>query len=57
MLKKEFHPKDPLWTHGHLRIPIRDIKRQKEALSNGSVGYKIVRGPSGFAILYGRIGP
>ena len=57
VLKKEFHPKDPLWTHGHLRIPIRDIKRQKEALSNGSVGYKIVRGPSGFAILYGRIGP
>lgn len=57
VLKKEFRPIDPLWTHGHLRIPIRDIKRQKQALSNGCVGYKIIRGPSGFAILYGRVGP
>ncbi len=56
VLKKEFYPKDPLWTHGHLRIPIRDIKKQKEALSKGNAGYKIVRCPSGFAILYGRVG-
>ena len=57
VLKKEFYPQNPLWTHGHLRIPIRDIKKQKESLANGCVGYKIIRGPSGFAILYGRAGP
>ena len=57
VLKKEFYPKDALWTHGHLRIPIRDLRKHKEALANGNVGYKLVRGPSGFAILYGRVGP
>ncbi len=56
VLKKEFYPENPLWTHGHTRIPIRDIKKQKDALANSCVGYKIVRGPSGFAILYGRVG-
>lgn len=57
VLKKDFYPKDPLWTHGHLRIPIREIKKQQDAISKGNAGYKIVRGPRGFSILYGRVGP
>ena len=57
ILKKEFYPANPLWTRGHLRIPIRDIKKQQEAVSNGNVGYKIIRRPKGFSILYGRVGP
>ena len=56
VLKKEFYPAYPLWTHGHLRIPIREIKKQQEAISKGNVGYKIVRGPRGFMMLYGRVG-
>jgi hypothetical protein len=57
VLKKEFYPAYPLWTHGHLRIPIREIKKQQEAISKGNVGYKIVRNPRGFIMLYGRVGP
>lgn len=57
VLKKEFYPTYPLWTHGHLRIPIREIKKQQEAISKGNVGYKIVRNPRGFIMLYGRVGP
>ena len=57
VLKKEFYPAYPLWTHGHLRIPIREIKKQQEAISRGNAGYKIVRGPRGFIMLYGRVGP
>jgi len=57
VLKKEFYPAFPLWTHGHLRIPIREIKKQQEAISRGNAGYKIVRGPRGFIMLYGRVGP
>lgn len=57
ILKKEFYPVYPLWTHGHLRIPIREIKKQQEAILKGNVGYKIVRGPRGFMMLYGRVGP
>jgi len=57
VLKKEFYPAHPLWTHGHLIIPIRDIKKQQKAISNGNVGYKIIRRSKGFSILYGRVAP
>lgn len=57
VLKKEFYPAHPLWTHGHLIIPLRDIKKQQKAISNGNVGYKIIRRSKGFSILYGRLAP
>lgn len=57
VLKKDFYPAHPLWTRGHSTIPIRDIKKQQNAISNGNVGYKIIRRSMGFSILYGRVAP
>ena len=56
ILKKDFRPTlAPLWTHGHEQIPIRDKKRQLDALANGYAGYRLVRKPSGFHILYAQV--
>lgn len=52
VLKKAFMPKFPLWTHWHLKLPIRDIDAQREALAKGYRGYKIIRKHSGIHILY-----
>jgi hypothetical protein len=46
----------PVWTHGHLVIPISDIARQKEAIADGCVGYKMIRKHRGFSVLYAPIG-
>lgn len=55
VLKKTFRNSHPVWTHGHLQIPIRNIDWQREALKNGNVGYRIIRKPiQGFCILYGK---
>ncbi len=56
VLKKEFYPAYPLRTRKNLKIPIREIEKQMEVISKGYVGYKIIRGPRGFIILYGRVG-
>ncbi len=56
VLKKDFYPKHPVWTHGHLRIPIRKIEEQQQAIAAGNVGYKIIRRLGGFCILYGYLG-
>lgn len=56
VLMKAFRPGlTPLWTHGHLQIPIRDKKRQLDALANGFCGYRLIRKPSGFHILYAKV--
>ena len=56
VLKKEFRPEFPLWTHWHMQIPIRDFERQRRALAAGAVGYKLVRKPSGMHVLYAGAG-
>lgn len=56
VLKKEFRPKFPLWTHWHMQLPIRDFDRQRKALAAGAVGYKLVRKPSGMHVLYAGAG-
>ena len=42
----------PIWTHGHRVIPIIDTKRQIEAITEGCVGYKMIRRTGRFSILY-----
>ncbi len=56
ILKKDFRPSLlPIWTHGHLQIPIRDKAAQMKAIAEGYAGYKLVRKhKSGFHILYAR---
>ncbi|MFR5881518.1 MAG: hypothetical protein ACLUEQ_12315 [Cloacibacillus evryensis] len=56
ILKKDFRSSLlPIWTHGHLQIPIRDKAAQMKAIAEGYAGYKLVRKhKSGFHILYAR---
>lgn len=56
ILKKDFRPSLlPIWTHGHLQIPIRDKSAQMKAIAEGYAGYKLVRKhKSGFHILYAK---
>ena len=56
VLRKEFRPAVPLWTHWHMQIPIRDFELQRRALEAGAVGYKLVRKPSGMHVLYAGAG-
>ena len=53
VLKKNFVSPLSLWTQHNIRIPIRDITKQQEAIARGQVGYRLIRGPKGFSILYG----
>jgi len=46
----------PIWTHGHLVIPISDTKRQTAAIAEGCVGYKLIRKSRGFSVLYAPAG-
>ncbi|MEG1912914.1 MAG: hypothetical protein RRY12_03465 [Cloacibacillus sp.] len=53
VLKKDFRAEQPrLMTHGHLQLSIRDIKNQTKAISDGFYGYKLIRKPRGFHLLY-----
>jgi hypothetical protein len=52
VMRKELSLGVPIWTHGHLVIPISDIARQREAIADGFVGYKMIRKHRGFSILY-----
>ncbi|MEG1642049.1 MAG: hypothetical protein RR272_02945 [Synergistaceae bacterium] len=55
ILRKTFNSQLHLFTHGHLQIPIRDSESQKKALTNGYIGYRIVRKPhSGFNVLFAK---
>jgi hypothetical protein len=33
-------------------IPIRDVKKQQQAMGEGMVGYKLKRMPTGFTVFY-----
>jgi len=52
ILKKNLTRSMPIWTHGHLVVPITDIKKQKAAIAERYVGYKIIRKHRGFSVLY-----
>ncbi|MDR1967024.1 MAG: hypothetical protein LBQ36_09960 [Synergistaceae bacterium] len=52
IMQKKLTRNMPIWTHGHLVIPISDIKNQREALDDGFVGYKMIRKNRGFSVLY-----
>ena len=52
IMRKDLAHNMPLWTHGHLIIPISDAGRQLAALSEGYVGYKLIRKHRGFSVLY-----
>jgi len=56
ILKKTMSRCLPIWTHGHLVIPISDTKRQMEAIAEGFVGYKLIRKSRGFSVLYAPAG-
>ncbi|MCL2684676.1 MAG: hypothetical protein FWE55_05480 [Synergistaceae bacterium] len=56
ILKKPLSRCIPIWTRGHLVIPIRDTKRQTTAIAEGYVGYKLIRRPRGFSVLYAPAG-
>lgn len=42
----------PIWTNWHNTIGIRNFEEQNRVLSEGNVGYKLVRKMAGFAVLY-----
>ncbi|MDR2780199.1 MAG: hypothetical protein LBB28_03655 [Synergistaceae bacterium] len=52
VMRKKLSTGLPIWTHGHLVIPISDIARQQEAIADGCVGYKMIRKHRGFSVLY-----
>ena len=56
ILKKDFSRSVPIWTHGHLVLPVHDTKRQVAALGEGYVGYKLIRKSRGFSVLYAPAG-
>jgi hypothetical protein len=49
---KRFHALESIWTNAHRIIPIRDIKKQQQAMNEGMVGYKLKRMPTGFTVFY-----
>jgi hypothetical protein len=52
IMRKRLHRVIPIWTHGHLVIPVTDVKRQKEAIADGLVGYKMIRKKGNHLMLY-----
>jgi hypothetical protein len=52
IMRKKLDRCMPIWTHGHFVIPISDIKKQKEAIAEGMVGYKMIRKNRGHSMLY-----
>jgi hypothetical protein len=52
ILRKQIDRVMPIWTHGHLVIPVSDVRRQKEAIAEGMVGYKMIRKKGGHSMLY-----
>jgi hypothetical protein len=55
IMRKQLERVMPIWTHGHLVIPVSDVKRQKEAIAEGMVGYKMIRKNRGHSMLYAPI--
>jgi hypothetical protein len=51
-MKKDLARNMPIWTHGHLVVSINDIPRQRSAIADGYVGYKLIRKHRGFSVLY-----
>ena len=49
---KRFRAEESIWTNAHLAIPIRDIKKQQQAMKEGMVGFKLKRMPTGFTVFY-----
>ncbi|MDR1019168.1 MAG: hypothetical protein LBL73_00285 [Synergistaceae bacterium] len=49
---KRFRAAESIWTNAHRVIPIRDVKKQQQAMAEGLVGYKLKRMPTGFAVFY-----
>ncbi|MDR0765196.1 MAG: hypothetical protein LBE65_06385 [Synergistaceae bacterium] len=52
IMRKQLDRVMPIWTHGHLVIPVSDVKRQKEAIAEGMAGYKMIRKNRGHMMLY-----
>jgi hypothetical protein len=52
IMKKDLARNMPIWTHGHLVVSINDIARQRSAIADGYVGYKLIRKHRGFSVLY-----
>ncbi len=52
VLEKEFAPNHYLNAHEHVVIRYGDIKKQKEAIDSGMIGYKIVVHPKGRDVLF-----
>lgn len=57
VVRKRFGTAPPLMTRKKRVLPIRNTEQQKKLISDGFVGYKIMRRPSGFSILYAPVGP
>jgi hypothetical protein len=49
---KRLRAQESIWTNAHRIIPIRDVKKQQQALLEGMVGYKLKRMPTGFTVFY-----
>jgi hypothetical protein len=52
IMRKQTDRVMPIWTHGHLVIPVSDTKSQKEAIADGMVGYKMIRKKGRHSMLY-----
>lgn len=56
IMSKHFSADVPIWTNGHLVIPITDVERQQRVVAANYVGYKSIRKHRGFSILYAPVG-
>lgn len=52
VLEKEFHPDYCIKANEHVSIRYKDMKKQKEAIDEGMIGYKIVQHPRGREVLF-----
>lgn len=52
VMEKRLYGSLPIWINWHHTIGIRNFEEQNRILSEGNVGYKLVRKIAGFAMLY-----
>ena len=56
ILRKVLSRGMPIWTHGHLIIPVHEAEHQAAAIADGYVGYKLIRKSRRFSVLYAPAG-
>lgn len=52
VMEKKLRGAAPIWINWHHTVSIRNVEEQRRILSEGNVGYKLIKKIAGFAMLY-----